>query len=93
MEEKEFYKILGYIKISPTRQKTLLDIDDEIRMPSEIARSTKAKTSQVSGALTDMKKYGLVVCINEEARKGRLYKTTDAGKEVIKFLKKNRRDE
>ena len=55
-------------------------------MPSEIANDINIKTSQVSAALSDLKKKELVICVNEEVRKGRLYKCTDLGKEIIKRL-------
>ncbi|WP_458456773.1 MarR family transcriptional regulator [Methanobrevibacter sp.] len=86
MDEIEIYKLLGYIKISPYRTETLKAIDNELKMPSEIAREINVNTSQVSAALSDLKKKNLVVCVNEEVRKGRLYKSTDLGKEIIKKL-------
>ena len=86
MDENEIYKLLGYIKISPYRTETLKAVTDEFKMPSEIAREINVKTSQVSAALSDLKKKELVVCVNEEVRKGRLYTSTDLGKEVIKKL-------
>jgi DNA-binding MarR family transcriptional regulator len=86
MEEKEIFKILGYVKISPYRTNTLKSIGDELKMPSEIAKEINVNTSQVSTALSDLKKKNLVLCINEEVRKGRLYKCTDLGKKIIKEL-------
>ena len=55
-------------------------------MPSEIANDLNIKTSQVSSALSDLKKKNLVVCINEEVRKGRLYKCTPLGLKIISEL-------
>ena len=55
-------------------------------MPSEIANEININTSQVSAALSDLKKKDLVICVNEEVRKGRLYKCTDLGKEILKKL-------
>lgn len=86
MDEKEIFEILGYVKISPYRTNTLKAIGDELKMPSEIASNIDVKTSQVSAALSDLKKKELVICVNEEVRKGRLYKCTDLGKEIIKRL-------
>ena len=86
MDEIELFKILGYVKISPYRTMTLKSIGDELKMPSEIANELNVKTSQVSAALSDLKKKELVICVNEEVRKGRLYKCTDSGKEIIKKL-------
>ena len=55
-------------------------------MPSEIAKDIDIRTSQVSSALSDLKKQNLVICVNEEVRKGRLYKCSELGLEIIKFL-------
>ena len=55
-------------------------------MPSQIAKEINVNTSQVSSALSDLKKKNLVICVNEEVRKGRLYKCTDLGKELVKRL-------
>lgn len=86
MEEKELYYKLGYVKVSPYRTQTLKSIREDIKMPSEIAKEIGVKTSQVSASLSDLKKADLVICINEEARKGRLYKCTEKGLELLKFI-------
>lgn len=86
MEEKELYYKLGYVKISPYRCKTLKNIGTDVKMPSEIAKDTCIQTSQVSASLSDLKKEELVVCVNEEVRKGRLYKCTEKGLEIQKYL-------
>ena len=86
MDEKELYEILGYVKISPYRTNTLKSLGDELKMPSEIAKENNVKTSQVSAALSDLKEKNLVICVNEEVRKGRLYKCTDLGLKIIKKL-------
>ncbi len=86
MEENELYGILGYVKISPYRTNTLKSLGGELKMPSEIAKDIGIKTSQVSSALSDLKNQDLVICINEEVRKGRLYKCTDLGLEIINLL-------
>lgn len=86
MEESKLFEILGYVKVSSNRTKTLKSLDKDIKMPSEIARDINIKTSQVSAALSDLKGQGLVVCLNEEVRKGRLYKSTELGLKIIEFL-------
>lgn len=86
MNEKELYSILGFVKISKYRIETLKAIGNSYKMPSEIARETDFKTSQVSSALLDLKKRNLVVCINEEAKKGRLYKCSDLGLKILDYL-------
>ena len=86
MDEKELFEILGYVKISPYRTNTLKSIGDELKMPSEIANNLNLKTSQISAALSDLKKKELVICVNEDVRKGRLYRCTDLGKEILEKL-------
>ena len=86
MNNSEIYALLGYIKVSPYRTNTLKAINDSVKMPSEIAKELNIKTSQVSAALSDLKKKNLVICVNEEVRKGRLYKCTPLGLELLKYL-------
>lgn len=83
MNEKEFYLILGFVKISQYRINTLKSIGETLKMPSEIARENNYKTSQVSSALYDLKRKNLVFCVNEEVRKGRLYKCTPLGLKIL----------
>ncbi len=86
MDEHKIYEILGFVKISPYRTNTLKSLNDDLKIPSQIAKEINVKTSQVSAALSDLKKYDLVVCVNDEVRKGRLYKCTDLGKEILEKL-------
>ena len=86
MNEKELYSILGYVKVSKYRTLTLKTIGHAYKMPTEIARETEFKTSQVSTALIDLKKKNLVVCLNEDAKKGRLYRCTELGHEILEHL-------
>ncbi|WP_292600970.1 MarR family transcriptional regulator [Methanobrevibacter sp. UBA212] len=86
MNEKELYSILGYVKVSKYRTHTLKTIGHAYKMPTEIARETEFKTSQVSTALIDLKKKNLVVCLNEDAKKGRLYRCTELGHEILEHL-------
>ena len=86
MNESELYDLLGFIKISKYRMNTIKSIGDDIKIPSEIAKELNIETSQVSYALMDLKEKKLVKCLNEEAKKGRLYQCTDLGKELLKNL-------
>ena len=51
-----------------------------------IANKSDIRTNHISNVLTQLKNHGLVVCLNEEARKGRLYKLTERGDFVLKNL-------
>lgn len=86
MEEKELYRLLGFVKISNYRTNILKSINKSVKMPSEIANELGIKTSKVSATLYFLKKEGLVICLNEDVRKGRLYKCTDKAIELLEYL-------
>ena len=44
------------------------------------------RTNHISKVLSELKSKEIVECINEEARKGRLYRLTDTGKDVLDVI-------
>ena len=86
MDEEKVLGLVGYVKVSKCRVKTLQSIGENFKIPTEIAREIDARTSQVSGALTKKKKKELIICVNEEAKKGRVYKCTDLGLMILQYL-------
>lgn len=90
LTEDEKWQIIGKIKVSPIKYKTLKTIKTEYMMPSEIAKCSGLRITQVSNALRDLKANNLVNCINEDAKKGRLYHNTELGLEILKMIEKNK---
>ena len=86
MNNDEIFQLVGYVMASEYRTNILKSIGDGIKIPSAIAEDIGLRTNHVSNVLKDLKENNLVVCLNEEARKGRLYKNTDLGIEILKFL-------
>lgn len=84
--EDEIWGMIGTIKISQSRYKTLECLRDNHLMPTEISKMTHLTTAQVSVALHDLKKIGIVRCMNETATKGRIYQCTDLGLEILGIL-------
>jgi predicted transcriptional regulator len=82
MEEKVVEGI-ALVKSSEYRRKILKTIGENILTPSEIARKIGIRLNHVSMFLHEMKNKGLVECLNEKAKKGRLYRLTGLGKNVI----------
>ncbi len=85
--EERILELVGFVKISDYRTKVLKLIDNDMKMPSEIGKELNIRTNHISTVLTDLKKQGLVICVNNNVRKGRLYKNTDLGKKVLEYLK------
>lgn len=86
MKDDELFQLLGYVMASDYRKNILKSIGNDIKIPSVIAEEIGLRTNHISNVLNDLKKKNLVVCLNEEARKGRLYKNTDLGLKILEYL-------
>ena len=77
---------ISYVEISQYRKKVIKSLDGNVKMPSVIARDSGIMTNHVSKVLGELKAHELVECINPEVRKGRLYRLTKTGEDVVKNL-------
>jgi DNA-binding MarR family transcriptional regulator len=59
--------------------------------PSELAEYLDRNPSDISRTLTELSKQGLVVCLNPNRRKGRIYALTKLGTDTLKSLDQIRR--
>ena len=82
----ELLKLTSFVQISKYREKTLKSIGDEVKIPTNIAKDSGIRTNHISKVLSELKSKDIVECINEEARKGRLYRLTDTGKGVLETI-------
>ena len=78
---------ISYVQISKYRTKTMKSLEGEVLIPSQIAKNSGIRTNHISKVLSELKAHDLVECINPEVRKGRLYRLTDIGEDVVKELK------
>ncbi len=86
--EDEIWAMIGFIKISRSRYRTLQCLGNDHLMPIEISKKTRLTPAQVSVALHDLKKKKIVRCMNETVKKGRIYQCTELGLEIIDRLEK-----
>ena len=77
---------LDFVQRSTYRQRVLTALEDNVLMPTEIAKRSSIKTNHVSKVLSELKSKELIELVNPEARKGRLYRLTDDGDEIIDKL-------
>ena len=77
---------ISCVQISLYRTKVMKALDGEVKIPSNIARDSGIRTNHISKVLGALKKHDLVECINPEVRKGRLYRHTEKGEQVVKNL-------
>lgn len=85
-KDDELLKLISYVEISKYREKTLKSIGNNVKIPTNIAKDSNIRTNHISKVLSELKSKEIVECINEEARKGRLYRLTDTGKEVLESI-------
>lgn len=62
------------------------DLEDDVKIPSQIAKDSEIRPNHISKVLSELKSHELVECINEESRKGRLYRLTPKGDEIVKKI-------
>lgn len=74
---------LSYVQISKYRTKVMKSLDGDVKIPTVIAKDSEIRSNHISKVLAELKAHNLVECINPEAKKGRLYRLTDKGDEII----------
>lgn len=85
-EYDELLSLTSYVLISKYREKTLKSLGDDVKIPTHIAKESGIRTNHISKVLSELKTKDMVECINEDARKGRLYRLTDTGKDVLDII-------
>ena len=77
---------ISYVQISKYRTKVVKALDGETKIPTQIARDSDIRPNHISKVLAELKAHELVECINPEAKKGRLYRLTDKGGDIVKNI-------
>lgn len=85
--EKDIIEGLKLLKASEKREKILRLLGSgKILTPTEIAQQTDVIVNHVSIVLREFKDNNLIICLNEEDKKGRLYQITKKGKKVLELI-------
>ena len=84
--DQKLIAAISLVKSSRHRRKILDTIHNNMVTPSEISKESSIRLNHVSMYLSELKEGGLVECLNESAKKGRLYQLTEFGKKVIKTI-------
>lgn len=77
---------ISYVQISTYRTKAMKALEDDVKILSVIAKDSGIRTNHISKVLAELKAHELVECINPEVRKGRLYRHTEKGDQIVKNL-------
>lgn len=87
MDQQDIIVLAGWVKASSYRNRVMINLGNKTKTPSSIARDSQIKMSHVSMVLKALKEKKLIVCLNEDSKKGRLYQMTDLGKQVVQTVK------
>lgn len=87
MNQQEIIVLAGWIKASSYRNRVMINLGNKTKTPSSIARDSQIKMNHVSMVLKALKEKKLIVCLNEDSKKGRLYQMTNLGKQVAQAMK------
>lgn len=85
--DKNTVNLLSFVRSSKYRSKILVFIDDDVKIPSDIAKEINLSNTHTSKYLKSLKEKELIKCLNEEAKRGRLYKLTEKGKSILEYIK------
>lgn len=78
---------VAYIKSSTYRQRVIDYLaQNGASIPSVIAQKTDIRQSHISKVLKELANKQVIHCLNNEARKGRLYEITEKGFKIIDEL-------
>jgi len=84
--QKGMVTAISLLKSSEYRLKIVKAIGKNTVTPSEIANKIEIRLNHVSMFLKELKENNIVKCLNEDAKKGRLYELTELGKNAIDKL-------
>lgn len=74
---------VGYVISSKYRTKIIKSLNESPKIPSEISKDTRIHQNHISNTLKQLKEHNLIVCINPEVRKGRVYRLTETGEKIV----------
>ena len=85
--EKNIVRGLRLLKTSYNRYQILNTLNQgKVLTPTEIAKDTSIVINHVSAFLKELKIHKLIICLNEEEKRGRLYEITSSGKKLLELM-------
>jgi len=79
----------GFVVASKYREMVTRCLLQHPKTPTQISAQTDLALAHVSRVLQELGREKLVVCINPNRSKGRVYELTDAGKTIARLLDSN----
>ncbi|MFZ3077015.1 MAG: ArsR family transcriptional regulator [Candidatus Aenigmatarchaeota archaeon] len=77
------WRLYSFVLRGKLRKSIMLSLKVRPKVSSEIASELKTSLPNISKAVSELKKKGLVECLTPELKVGRVYTLTKIGKEII----------
>ncbi len=88
--QKELIDSISFIKNSKYRLEVLRALNEKkLLTPKEISKQVNLRLNHVSMTLSELKEYDLVECVNDDSKRGRLYKIKPLGEKTLAWLNEN----
>lgn len=84
------WELYSFIISSIYRKKILHTLMERPKTPTEIRNETDYYLSHVSNVLNELLKKDLIVCLTPSRSKGRVYRLTEQGIEIILYIDKHK---
>lgn len=80
------FEELGWVKASEYRQNVLKGVEEKPQTPKDLSQKTEYYLSHVSKTLNELAEHDMVECVTPDRKKGKLYRITDQGKEIVEAI-------
>ncbi len=77
-------ELLGFIIASKQRIAILHSLEKNMKTPSLLSKDLGISITTISSHLQQLRKKNIIECVNLNSKKGRLYRLTQLGEQLIK---------
>lgn len=84
--DQQLISAISLVKASKYRQHIVMMLHNTIFTPAEIQQKLDIRINHVSLYLKELKEANIVICLNEDTKKGRLYTLSDLGNELYGYI-------
>ena len=81
------WRLVGYIKRSKNRQEVLRVLSIPLS-PSDVSKKLKISLTHASKILRELNSEGIVKCLNDDLKVGRIYQKNKIADEIMDYLAK-----
>lgn len=83
-----YWEDVGFLKASKNRLKVFKELSKGEKTPKELEEILDLYFSQISMILKELVERELIICLNKDSRKGKIYALSEKGKDIKKSVEK-----